>query len=227
MPFRRKVFRIEEMRRASVRPQGPAIKASPAPQQAGDGCGSGLAPFGGSGVDGLRQLKDETDSIFRAINRTKQELAALHVNGLSGAENGRVRQELDAVIDGAEHAIQTILAATEEIDEAANTLSAVLRHEPNQALAQDIREHVVRIFEACNFHDLAGQRINKVLSTLTFIEDRIARMMEIWGGIDAFREHAAVARAERIQAAAPLVNGPKLEGDVGHASQADIDAMFG
>ena len=64
-------------------------------------------------------------------------------------------------------------------------------------------------------------------STLTFIEDRIARMMEIWGGIDAFREHAAVARAERAQAAAPLVNGPKLEGDMGHASQADIDAIFG
>lgn len=227
MPVRRKVFRIEEMRRASARPQVPALKANPVPEHAGDGRGSALAPFDSSGVEGLRQLKDETDSIFRAINRTKQELAALHVNGLGGNDNGRVRQELDAVVDGAEHAIQTILAAAEEIDEAANTLSAVLRQEPNQALAQDIREHVVRIFEACNFHDLAGQRINKVLSTLTFIEDRIARMMEIWGGIDAFREHAAVARAERAQAAAPLVNGPKLEGDAGHASQADIDAMFG
>ena len=47
-------------------------------------------------------------------------------------------------------------------------------------LAQDIRDQVIRIFDACNFQDLAGQRIAKVLATLKFIEDRIARMMDIW-----------------------------------------------
>jgi chemotaxis protein CheZ len=224
MPFRRKVFRIEEMCRVPARTQAPTPDAVPV--DASDAHEMAVAPHGDAGVDGLRQLKDETDSIFRAINRTKQEIAALHVSGLSGAENGRVRQELDAVVGSAEQAIQGILAAAEEIDEAANTLSAVLKHDQNRALAQDIREHIVRIFEACNFHDLAGQRIGRVLATLTFVEQRVARMMEIWGGIDAFREHAAAARAEREQAAPFLLNGPKLDGDLGHASQADIDAMF-
>jgi chemotaxis protein CheZ len=222
MPVRRKVFRIEEMRL----PVHARAATAAAPAATAD-ASTGRPASGNAASDGLRLLKDETDSIFRAINRTKQEIAALHVSGLSGPENGRVREELDAVVDGAEQATQAILAAAEEIDEAANTLSAVLKQEPNQALAHDIRDQVVRIFEACNFHDLAGQRIDKVLTTLQFVEERVTRMMEIWGGIDAFRDHAAAARAERDRSASVLLNGPKLEGDAGHASQADIDAMFG
>ncbi len=223
MPVRRKVFRIEEMRlaapaRAPLRGARAPDRLEPSPEM--------LINGGRIEVEGLRKLKDETDSIFRAINRTKQEIAALHVGGLSGAEQGCVRQELDAVVDGAEDAIQKILAAAEDIDETANTLSAILDGEQDQSLAQDIREQVVRIFEACNFHDLAGQRITKVLATLKFVEQRIARMMEIWGGIDAFKDYAAAARNERHNHTLP-VNGPKLDGEPGHASQADIDAMFG
>ena len=84
---------------------------------------------------------------------------------------------------------------------------------------------MIRIFEACNFQDLAGQRIAKVMATLKFVEERIARMMEIWGGIEAFKDLSAAA-AEGDPATV-LLNGPKLDGDPGHASQDDIDAMFG
>ena len=126
---------------------------------------------------------------------------------------------------GTERAIQQILAAAEDIDEAANTLSAALKQEQERALAQDIRDQVIRIFEASNFQDLAGQRISKVLATLKFIDDRIVRMMEIWGGIEAFQDYTAAALAEH-QPGTVLLNGPKLEGDSGHASQADIDALF-
>jgi chemotaxis protein CheZ len=128
----------------------------------------------GSQQRGLRQLKDETALIHRAITRTKEEIAALHISGLDGADGNRVSRELGAVAGGAEHAIQQILAAAEDIDEAANTLSAALKQEQERALAQDIRDQVVRIFEASNFQDLAGQRITKVLATLKFVEERIA-----------------------------------------------------
>src|SRR5262249_11286689 len=174
---------------------------------------------------GLRQLKDETDIIHRAIVRTKEEIAALHVSGLNTPESHRASRELDAVAGGAERAIQQILEAAEDIDEAANTLSAAIKGEQERALAQDIRDQVIHIFEACNFQDLAGQRIAKVLATLKFVEDRITRMMDIWGGIDAFKHYTAAARAARGPEPV-LLNGPKLEGETGHASQEDIDAMF-
>src|SRR5262249_27356936 len=142
---------------------------------------------------------------------------ALHVCALSDTQIGGIRQELDAVVGAAEQAIQQILTAAEDIDDAANTLAAILKGEHDQALAQDIREQVGRIFEACNFHALAGQRITRVRAPVTFVEDRVARMMEIWGGIEAFREQAAAARTASAGAAPPL-NGPKLDGEPGHAS---------
>jgi chemotaxis protein CheZ len=84
---------------------------------------------------------------------------------------------------------------------------------------------VIHIFEACNFQDLTGQRITKVVATLKFIETHIVRMMEIWGGIEVFQELTPQAMAER-DGDKKLLNGPKLDGEVGHASQDDIDALF-
>jgi chemotaxis protein CheZ len=51
-------------------------------------------------------------------------------------------------------------------------------------------------------------------------------MMDIWGGVDALTAHAPGAVDERV-GDARLLNGPKLAGAAGHASQDDIDAMFG
>jgi chemotaxis protein CheZ len=176
-------------------------------------------------VGDLDKLKNETDSIHRAISRTMQELASLHFGTFGDASKGRASRELDAVVDSTERATQQILEAVEAIDEAANTLSASLRHEQEQALASDIRDHVVRIFEACNFQDLSGQRITKVLATLAFVEDRVARMLEIWGGREALRDYADTAITD-TEAETKLVGGPKLSGDSGHISQQEIDAMF-
>jgi chemotaxis protein CheZ len=237
MPLRRKIFRIEEMQlsnahgcahdgdtgehRQDILRELKALRhlVECRPDEIDRPAASGI------GADGLRQLKAETDNIHRAIAHTKQEIATLHMSGFNGAGYARVFRELDAVVGDAERAIGKVLAAAEDIDETANTLSAILKREQDKSLAQDIREHVIHIFEACNFHDLAGQRIGKVVETLRFVEERIARMMAIWGGIDACRDYAAAADRGRVAATVP-VNGPQLAGDPGHASQADIDALF-
>ena len=137
----------------------------------------------------------------------------------------RVTNELDAIVGGTESATETILGSAEEIDQMVQTLMARLKDEQNQALASDIQDRVVKIFEACNFQDLTGQRITKVVGTLKFIETHIVRMMEIWGGLEAFKDIQAEKIAERKGDAA-LLNGPKLAGEVGHASQDDIDSLF-
>ena len=233
MPVQRKVFRIEQM----------GAIAAPAAASAG-GIGRHQQDIldelkalhelierrGPQDLDpatiepaGLQQLKDETDTIHRAISRTKEEIASLHVSAFTDIANPCVTRELDAVVEGTERATQQILDAAEIIEEAASALAASVKHGQEQALAQDIQEHVVRIFEACNFQDLSGQRIAKVLATMKFIEERIARMMEIWGGAEAFRDYAAKVLAEHQP---PALHGPRLDGDLGHASQADVDALF-
>jgi chemotaxis protein CheZ len=105
------------------------------------------------------------------------------------------------------------------------TLLARLKDEQNQALAADIQDRVIKIFEACNFQDLTGQRITKVVATLKFIETHIVRMMEIWGGLEAFKDIETEKIAVR-EGDTRLLNGPKIDGDAGHASQDDIDSLF-
>jgi chemotaxis protein CheZ len=172
-----------------------------------------------------QKLKTELDLIHDAINRTKQEIAAVHLTGFKGPEMARVTNELDAIVGGTESATEAILTNAEEIDQTASTLAPRLKDSQNQALVADIQDRVVRIFEACNFQDLTGQRITKVVSTLKFIETRILHMMEIWGGLDAFKDIEA-EKMSKGEGEASLLNGPKIEGDTGHASQDDIDALF-
>src|SRR4051812_43134349 len=176
-------------------------------------------------IEQCEKLKVELDLIHDAINRTKQEIAMLHGKSFDGAEMAKMTGELGAVVGGTEQATQQILEATEAIDQAATALAKVTSPDQQRLLSEEIQERVVSIFEACNFQDLTGQRISKVMATMKFIEHHITVMMDIWGGIDAIKAHAPGAVDDRV-GDARLLNGPKLAGEAGHASQDDIDAMF-
>ena len=176
-------------------------------------------------IEQCEKLKVELDLIHDAINRTKREIATLHGKSFEGDEMAKVNGELGAVVGGTEQATQQILEATEAIDQAATALSKNISPDQQKLLSEEIQERVVSIFEACNFQDLTGQRISKVMSTMKFIEQHIYEMMEIWGGVDAIKAHAP-AIVDTREGDAKLLNGPKLDGDAGHASQNDIDALF-
>jgi chemotaxis protein CheZ len=171
-----------------------------------------------------KKLKAELDIIDEAIKRTRHELVSLRDGAFEGPTVTRAANELDAVVDGTEMATGHILAAAEDIEQLANTLGAGLKNDHERGMAQDIQDRVTRIFEACNFQDLAGQRIDKVVTTLKFVEAHIARMMEIWDKIERAKEHAPqVATTVKTD---KFLNGPMLDGDDGHSSQNDIDALF-
>ena len=176
-------------------------------------------------IEQCEKLKVELDLIYDAINRTKREIAVLHGKSFDGNEMSKVTGELGAVVGGTEEATQQILEAAEAIDQAASALAKVNSPDQQKILSEEISERVVSIFEACNFQDLTGQRISKVMSTMKFIENHITVMMDIWGGVDAIRAHAPPIIDDR-EGDAKLLNGPKLDGDAGHASQNDIDALF-
>ncbi len=176
-------------------------------------------------IEQCEKLKVELDLIHDAISRTKREIAVLHGASFNGEEMARVNGELGAVVGGTEEATQQILEAAESIDQAASALGKVNSPEQQLQLTEEIQERVVAIFEACNFQDLTGQRIKKVMNTMKFIENHITIMMDIWGGVDAIKAHVP-APADTRSEDEKLLNGPKLDGDIGHASQDDIDALF-
>ena len=176
-------------------------------------------------IEQCEKLKVELDLIHDAITRTKQEIAVLHGTSFSGDEMSKVTGELGAVVGGTEEATQQILEAAEAIDQAATALGKASSPDQQSRLSEEILDRVVSIFEACNFQDLTGQRISKVMTTMKFIEHHITVMMDIWGGVDAIKQHAPAIIDTRV-GDARLLNGPKGLDDEGHASQDDIDAMF-
>jgi chemotaxis protein CheZ len=176
-------------------------------------------------IEQCEKLKVELDLIYDAISRTKREIAVLPGTSFNGDEMARVNGELGAVVGGTVVATQQILEAAESIDQAASALMKVNSPDQRKLLSEEIQERVVSIFEACNFQDLTGQRIKKVMTTMKFIENHITIMMEIWGGIDAIKSHAPPIVDTR-EGDERLLNGPKLAGETGHASQDDIDALF-
>jgi chemotaxis protein CheZ len=175
-------------------------------------------------------LHAETGSVRRVLDRTRSELKSLQAAARRDNGCDRTARELDAVAAGAEHATQQILDAAEAIEDAAGTLAASVKRKQAQALAQDIQEQVIRIFEACNFQDLGGQRIGKVLVTLEAFADHISRMMEICDGAVVSPAQAGAmsgsAATPRNMSKTASVQGPHLAGDAGHASQAEIDRLL-
>ena len=177
-------------------------------------------------MEQMLQLKGELDQIHGAIAETKKEIAGLHQSGMSGENMSTVTNELDEVVNGTEDATEKILSSAEEIDRNASDLAASLRQDRNRDQANEIQEQVVQIFEACNFQDITGQRITKVVNTLKYVEERVSSMMGIWGGLDAF----AAIKGEPLANPAgdhELLHGPgNHEEDPMRASQGDIDALF-
>ncbi len=217
MPAPRKVFRIEELSAARSEPptnqhdtsrHGEILRelstlrvmlALPFPAQTAE---SGIAR-----QDDIRQLALQLRLILSAIRGTQQKQTAS--SGLS-VPTTRLADELEAVAQDTELAVQKILAAAEHIDQAANSLAASLKGQFERGLTQDIRDCVIQIFEACNFQDLTSQRVAKVLASFAGLDRQIARALDALARVDA----------------APPLNGPRLGDDVGHVSQSDIDSLF-
>jgi chemotaxis protein CheZ len=209
----RKVFRVEQLigaRRARDIVQPPEIdqlavsEPGPAPDA--------RAPARHDELSALRDL----------IARNTRTLMAL-INDGKDRRMARAAGELAASVESMETATQKVLASVEAVDDCARVLVSALTDDYHHGLAQDIQDHVVRVYEACNFQDLAGQRIGKVITALVMVEEQLGAMIENSNKVtDSGRPDAAAGS----QPSGDLLNGPRLDGQGGHASQQDIDLMF-
>jgi len=169
-------------------------------------------------------FKKELDEIYEAIAKTKTEIASLNGAGLNLGQS-TPEDELDAVVLGTESATNQILTAVEEVESNATLLANTLVGDEG-LIAANIQEKVLSIYEACNFQDITGQRITKVVEALRFVSERTDRMIEIWGGMDSF-DGVEAEPLDTREGDDRLKNGPSLETDEDVASQDDIDALFG
>jgi chemotaxis regulatin CheY-phosphate phosphatase CheZ len=157
-------------------------------------------------------LYSEFNNLSQHLKEMHEEIAKVQVDKIKGEKLPSAGEELDAIVQSTEEATNTIMEAAEEI----------MGGDPSdpeafKALADDA---CMKIFEACSFQDITGQRITKVVTTLTYIEERISQFVSIAG------DNGAVAPDEDDVPTgdAALLNGPQLSGE--GVSQSDIDAMM-
>jgi chemotaxis protein CheZ len=150
-------------------------------------------------IDGevFRELK----AIAAHIETLRREIAKLQPTKMHSESIPSAGQELDAIVTATESASNRILECAEQV------MEADARDPMRYKAFVDAR--MLSVFEACEFQDLTGQRIAKVIETLKQIEARVARF-------------ASAARAVEKSASSSRTRAPRSKGN----SQEAVDKIF-
>jgi len=150
-------------------------------------------------IDG--EVFGELKAIAAHIETLRKEIAKLQPNKMHRESIPAADPELDAIVTATESASNRILECAEQVMEADAS-------DPSRYKAF-VDARMLSVFEACEFQDLTGQRIAKVIDTLKQIETRVARF-------------ASAARVEEKSGSLHRAHSPRLKGN----SQAAVDKIF-
>lgn len=155
-------------------------------------------------------LLHEIGSLGQAVAEARSEIAALKVDDITMSYIPCATDELDAIVAHTAAATESILEICETLD--------TLGGEMNGEAAVILQNATMKIYEACSFQDITGQRITKVVGTLKTIESKIARMVETFGIV------TPVAEPVKRILESGLLNGPQLP--MVAMDQSDIDKLL-
>jgi chemotaxis protein CheZ len=158
----------------------------------------------------------EVEDLGRVIANARAEIAALEVDDITASHIPSATDELDAIVAHTAGATDSILEVCETLDRVAGGLSG--------EAAASLQDATTRIYEACSFQDITGQRITKIVATLKTIDAKVAQMLAAFSS----QPHNAPPprpSVERLPAASEqLTNGPQLPANA--MGQTDIDKLL-
>jgi chemotaxis protein CheZ len=155
-------------------------------------------------------LLNEVAELGRTIANARAEIAALQVDDITASHIPSANDELDAIVSHTAAATDSILEVCETLDKVAGTLEA-----EGAGVLQDA---TTRIYEACSFQDITGQRITKVVATLKAIDSKVGHI------ISTFDQRGNRPPPKPLPAEESLLNGPQLPASA--MDQSDIDKLL-
>jgi chemotaxis protein CheZ len=161
-------------------------------------------------------LLAELEALRRTVLAAKAEIAAMRVDDITNSHIPTATDELDAVVEHTAKATNEILDACETLE----GLQAGLAGAP----AETLGGCVTRIYEACSFQDITGQRIGKVVNALKAIEARIDAATAGFGGSIPRDPAPPVMTPDPRTEGQRLALGPQLPGAA--VSQTEIDRLL-
>ena len=176
-----------------------------------------IAKMEGMSGQSLRGLLTELQDLAAAIERTRAELAAAQTDQIGGKDVPTATDELDAVIDATQGATNDIMSSCEAMEK------IVLGR--GDDIETNVIGQVTKIYEACSFQDITGQRIRKVVSVLRQVESKVNHLLVALGhpAGDAAK-HLVMKMPEPAKPENSIVNGPQLPG--AGISQDEIDKLL-
>jgi chemotaxis protein CheZ len=167
------------------------------------------------------KLYAELEQLAHFIQKAKSEIAQLRPDEIRDQHLPTATDELEAIVGATETATNGILNAVEQIEN--------LTGEMAPEVAEKVSEAVTQVYESCNFQDITGQRISKVVKALQHIESKVDGLLSAFG--DELTKHRGAAQAapadpskQDASGDQALLNGPQLPQAA--KGQADIDALF-
>lgn len=166
-------------------------------------------------------LKRELDGLLRYMNKVRSEVSAIGRPADEDHGFESMGEQLDAILGATADATNTIMGSMEKNDDITDKLREKLEDPELIALLDQLNQNSSDVFEACSFQDITGQRISKVVKSITYVEERVNSLMDYCEQDDA--DIIPVEAVKKTEDEA-LLNGPQLDGQ--GLSQDDIDALF-
>lgn len=160
----------------------------------------------------------ELQQLANYIRHAKQEIAEIKPKEISASHIPHATDELDAVVGATEE-------ATNKIMDVCDTISSIAGN-CTPEVSEQLINCTTRIFEACNFQDITGQRITKVVQTLKYIDTKVEALLKALGE-EIHREggdHHGQALTSDEDFEKSLLNGPQLPDKA--IDQAEIDRLL-
>lgn len=156
----------------------------------------------------------ELDALREIIEATRREITSARPGDIQAKHIPCATDELDAVVGATEEATGIIMDSCEAIQNLTGKMDA--------ETAAAAEAAVLKIFEACSFQDITGQRISKVVKTLKQIEEKVSAILNVMEsrvpGVGASGE------TPDPEEETGLLNGPQLPDRA--TSQIDIDRIL-
>ena len=165
-------------------------------------------------------LLSEVEELGHTIAAAKAEIAALQVDDINASQIPSATDELDAIVAHTASATEIILEVCETLDRVGGELAKDTRSPRATEAAVQLQDATTRIYEACSFQDITGQRITKVVATLKTIEAKVASIITAFGG----RREDVAAPAPPAAPDGVVMHGPQLPAAA--MGQSDIDKLL-
>jgi len=164
-----------------------------------------------------KRRSEEFSVIAGYIAKAKEEIREMRPHDISQERIPTAGAELEAITRDTENATHNIM----------NSAEAMMGFSIDQfggdanAYKAAVDDEVMKIFEACSFQDITGQRVSKVVNVLKQIEERVGKLANTLGVEDSTPQEMTAEEKRRHDL---LLNGPAIGGP--ETKQDAIDAMF-